>query len=246
MALTCRWVCKSTFSVNFDELEKRFKSNIYSTFKKGKTELKYLVTDCSMATAESGAKYLRGTLYFECEEVLKLRQITDDAKTTPDNKTLKYADVVDFWISDKNFIVFSKTERSKNMQPMRRLMSEILFEHKDRIRSILFNIENIEKDLLSTKKSALWTYSFNKRQGNIDSGRFWGKNISADAVYGQTKKSTRNSVGVIEPVGDIGVKTSVNRSGSIIAFHEFRGAEEEQTLLDFVDRHMNYVSVGDA
>jgi hypothetical protein len=246
MALTCRWVCKSTINVNFDEIEKRFKSNILSTFKKGRTALKYLIMPYPTITAESGARYLQGTLYFECEENLRIRQITDDGQITSDNQILKYADVVDFWVSDQNFIVFSKTENSKNMRSLTGLFSRIIFESQNKVKPVIFDIESIEKEMISINRSAIWTFGFYQRHGNIDSGRVWGKNISTDMIYSQAKKSSRNTVGIIEPIGeDGGVKTSVNRGGSIIAFHEFRGIEETQKLLDIVDGYTKYASIAD-
>lgn len=244
MPTQSRWICKSTDGYAIDSVREalnKLKEDKFRTYEGTEhDELRYAV-DLHEDIQRPDLKYLYGTLYFEHEQAASMLEITKSGAVNETHTVTKKTYGVDFWISNTNLFLFTKSEKSSiEIRPARELLSNILFDEPNRIKPVKFEIEKIEDDILASNQSALWTCGFRRRRGKITSATLWGDDISLDELYRDAGKARRKSIGVKVKIGEKQVKTRVTKDGTIMAYTGFTDSLDVSKLFDIVEKFVPF------
>ena len=116
--------------------------------------------------------------------------ITQDGATIREITIVK-RNILDFWITDENKVIFSKSDGPS--QKGRTKLSEFLFGDFNIIEPYEYNIIQIERATIQTGEfEGMWVTSFNDRVGAINSGVAYGEDINLDLVYDDIGNSPKN------------------------------------------------------
>jgi hypothetical protein len=158
---------------NFDTVKHQLETHYLST--RGKSyELRSLVNLEPEIVVSDKEKYLSGKLYYQMESSATDYEITPEKKLVNTNSVRRNTFVVDFSLSSNGETILFTSSKNYVIEGSK-LLSTILHQNPNKIKNLNFDIQRIEADVLNNKLLGMWTFSFNKRHGNITSGIYMEK-----------------------------------------------------------------------
>lgn len=242
MAISNRWVCKSSQEYNLGDVKNIFERESGKTRPGNKfDELKHVIKLGPEILATNSTNYLPGTLYFEDELENEYYELTDSGDLEEHLNTIKTTHAVDFWVSDGGEFLFRNSK--KPVKAGKELLSQIIFRSPDKINNYVYDIEAIEDDVRSGALHGMWTYSFRDRHGNITSGIAYGENINNDSIYTQTSGAPRNFIGVEKSFDDEIIKIRIYRNGTITILKNFESPTKIVSVFGIIEDFSKYATV---
>lgn len=235
---TNRYVCKSVVPYNYAKVKEKL-GNHYSS-KQGKSyELRSLVSLEPEIVISENEKYLNGKLYYQSESNAIDYDITPEKKLVNSNSIRRNTYIVDFSLSSNNATVLFTSSKDYVVEGAK-ILSTILTENPDNIKNVNFDIKRIEADVLNNLLLGMWTFSFNKRHGNITSGVSYGENVNNDPIYGQIGSAPKNFIGIKKEI-DIGtLKIAIFRKGTVRLLKNLDGEVNVPKIFSLIEDLKGY------
>lgn len=242
MAISNRWVCKSSEEYDLENVKEILKKENKGT-RKGETsdKLKHVIRLDPQIVSTDNSNYLSGTLFFEDELKNQYYILTDEGEMQERENIIITTHAVAFWISDNGIFLFRNSKAP--VKKGKELLSKFLFNDFDKINNLNYDIESIENDVSSGILQGMWTFCFKDRQGNITSGIAYGENIDNDSIYSQTSGAPRNWIGVEKELGDEIIKISIYRSGTIRILKNFENPTKIVTVFEIIEEFSKYATI---
>lgn len=241
MGFTNRWVCETIEDVQIGVIKQTLEEHF--GFKEGKEhELRSIVIIDSEIEGED-CSYLCGKLHYQDENEFTDYEITElkTLKIVP--KIIRKTHYIEFWISSKGLILFAKSgDKNQIINAGKNLLSEIMFEKPDSIKSVTYDIKKIEEDVINGKHTGMWTFSFDGRPGNINKGTAFGEEVHEDPVYGQFKKAPKKFIGVKKEVNGEIIKIAIFEGGTFRIHTDLSDAMYIPHVFDAVEEFKGYVN----
>ena len=185
------------------------------------------------------SKYITGILFYQKNMKFENYDIIGKKKFELVKSTVKMTNSVDFHIStNTNTILFNNSKAPT--QEGKTILSEILFKKKNKINNYTFDIQAIEADVIDKKLNGMWTFSFKDRQGKIQSGVAYGKEVNLDPMYNLTKGAPKNFIGIEIKALDQIIKVRVSRKGSISIYTNFDDITHTKDVFALVESFKKY------
>lgn len=228
-------MCKTNTTINYPTIKNRLDD--YYEIKDGEQySLKTMVKLNPEVVISDDEKYISGKLYYQKEIEIIDFDITDEKKLHEDKFIRRSTFIVDFYISPNLNLILFKNSQDK-VQYGKQVLSSLLYGDKYAIKSLNFNIENLEKEVLNGRFHGMWTLNFRDRLGNITSGTNYGDNVNMDPMYGQMGGAPRNFIGIEKEFDDNKVKIRICRKGSVT----FMSNMEEDTHMPKIFHFLNQI-----
>lgn len=228
-------MCKTNTTINFPTIKQRL-DDYYETKDGEHYPLKTMVKLNPEVIISDDEKYISGKLYYQKEIEIIDFDITDDKKLHEDKFIRRSTFIVDFYMCPHLNIILFKNSKDY-VHYGKQVLSSLLYGDNYAIKSLNFNIEDLEKEVLNGKFHGMWTLNFRDRSGNITSGTNYGDNVNMDPMYGQMGGAPRNFIGIEKEFEDNTVKIRICRKGSVT----FMANMEEDTHMPKVFYFLNQI-----
>lgn len=242
MAMSNRWVCRCKENYELEDIKKILETESKGERKGEKIDkLKYIIQLDPQIISTEKINYISGTLFFEDEIKNEYYNLTDDGELEEISDIQKTTYTINFWISSNGIFLF------RNSQPHtvkgKDFLSKLLFKHSDVIKNFNYDIESIEKDVISGVLHGMWTICYKDRQGNITSGTHYGENVNNDPMYNQTMGAPRNFIGVEKETDEEIIKITIYRKGTITIFKNFESPTDIVKVFKVIEEFSGYAHI---
>ncbi|WP_292370973.1 hypothetical protein [Methanoregula sp. UBA64] len=243
MVFTNRWVCKTVEDFDIERV-RRTLQNYYATETGEEYELVSMIELEPEIVAADRTTSLNGKLYFQREVGYSDFNITASREIHQIPHIQRITESIDFWFSS-NPGLFLFRHKDDTVIHGREILSEIIFEDSGKIKSLEFNIEQIENSINNGTLQGMWTFSYKNRQGNIHSGNAYGNDVNQDPMYSQTIGAPRNFIGVECSIGNEIAKVAIYRGGSITIFSDLEDPAQLLDLFNIIEGFEQYAQIID-
>ena len=114
-----------------------------------------------------------------------------------------------FWITEGSIII---VDRSENKEFVFRVVSEALGGGENSVRPVRIDIQRIASDYYGH-----WLGSIVDREGNMQSGTFYGENLEDDDVIGREYiRCNKRQIGIVTDYFGAPVKVRITRDGTVM------------------------------
>lgn len=215
MSFNNRWVCQTDQNYELENIIIELQKNNHYIIQseESNNDLHHRVRVNPDIIETDTVNFIYGEYGYQYEKEFNSVAIVNEEEMILRPDTLMKTNILNFWITDNGKILFSKSGAESSIGKDK--FSELLFDNDLSINTVNFDIEELGAAVINNIFRGMWVSSFRDRNGNIEKGSHFGRDIEEDPMYGETEGCTKNSVGFEVEVDNEFRKLRVNRKGTM-------------------------------